>query len=315
MQDLQTTERTRLKRLPKRASYDRAVINPILDEAMFSHVAFVAGGQPYAIPTLHVRIGDRLYIHGSAASRMLRVAAEGVDICVTATLMDGLVLARSAFHHSMNYRAVMILGKATALENAEEKNQVLKALVDKIVPRRWDSVRWPTEQELSATSVLSVPIEEGSAKVRTGGPIDDEDDLSIPVWAGVIPLRTESLAPIPERDLAPSMAIPEHVAEYLTPAQRAGGVAHDGVPFEMHAGNVLISTDSARIDLGVVQSFLTSSYWAEGVTRAVMAKAIANSLCFGAYDGDSQIGLARVVTDYATFAYVADVFVLEKYRG
>jgi nitroimidazol reductase NimA-like FMN-containing flavoprotein (pyridoxamine 5'-phosphate oxidase superfamily) len=183
------TERTRVRRLPKRGAYDSETINSILDEAFVCHIGFVVDGQPYVIPTGFARIDNDLYIHGSSASRMLRSLAEGVQVCVTVTLVDGLVLARSAFHHSMNYRSVVILGKATLIEEPQEKDRAMEALTEHIVPGRWKDVRWPTELELKATSVLKVPIEEASAKIRTGGPVDDEEDYALPVWAGVVPCR------------------------------------------------------------------------------------------------------------------------------
>src|SRR5688572_3605601 len=182
------TERTRVKRLPDRGKYDRETIYPILDEAFICHVGFVVDGQPYVIPTGFSRIGDELYIHGSSASRMLRNLSQGIEMCVTVTLIDGLVLARSAFHHSVNYRSVVVLGKATPVEDADEKNKALEALTEHIVPGRWADVCWPTELELKATSVLKLPITEASAKVRVGGPKDDEEDYAMDVWAGVLPL-------------------------------------------------------------------------------------------------------------------------------
>lgn len=203
------TSRTRLKRLPKRGNYDRETINAILDEAIICHVGFVVDGQPYVIPTGYARVGDDLYIHGSAASRMLRELAEGVDVCVTVTLLDGLVLARSAFHHSMNYRSVVILGKATLVTDADEKYSALKALTEHFVPGRWPEVRWPNELELKATSVLKLPIAEASAKIRTGPPIDDDEDYAMDVWAGVLPLSLTPGEPIPDARLHPDTKPPK----------------------------------------------------------------------------------------------------------
>jgi uncharacterized protein len=218
------TARTRVKRLPKRASYDRAAINAILDTALVCHVGFALGGQPYVIPTLHVRIADRLYIHGSAASRMLGAAADGTPIAVTVTHIDGLVLARSAFHHSVNYRSVVILGTATLVTGFDEKFAVLKGLIDHVAPGRWDHIRHPNEKELAATSVLSIPIEEASAKVRTGDPIDDEADYAMPIWAGQIPIAANTLAPLADARLAASTPLPAHVTEYLLPANRGARI-------------------------------------------------------------------------------------------
>jgi len=203
---LPVTERTRLRRLPKRGSFDRGDVYRILDEAFVCHVAFVVDGQPYAIPTGYVRVGDAVYFHGSAASRMVRTLASGIDVCLTVTLIDGLVLARSAFHHSMNYRSVVILGKARFVDDRAEKAAALRAFTNHIVPDRWDALRPVTDQELAATSVLAIPIEEASAKVRTGPPVDDEEDLAWPVWAGVIPLTLERGTPMPDSHVPHGMA-------------------------------------------------------------------------------------------------------------
>ena len=208
------TERTRVRRLPKRGAYDSETINSILDEAFVCHIGFVVDGQPYVIPTGFARIDNDLYIHGSSASRMLRSLAEGVQVCVTVTLVDGLVLARSAFHHSMNYRSVVILGKATLIEEPQEKDRAMEALTEHIVPGRWKDVRWPTELELKATSVLKVPIEEASAKIRTGGPVDDEEDYTIDIWAGVLPLNLVSGQPIEDERLTQEIELPKYIQDY-----------------------------------------------------------------------------------------------------
>lgn len=208
------TDRTRVKRLPDRGHYGRETIYPILDEAFICHVGFVVDGQPYVVPTGFARIGDDLYIHGSAASRMLRSLANGVDVCVTVTLIDGLVLARSAFHHSINYRSVVILGKAELVEDAAEKNKALEAFTEHIVPGRWAEVRWPTEIELKATSVLKLPIEEASAKIRTGDPKDDEEDYAMNAWAGVLPLTLQPGIAIPDSRLAKETPVPDYISGY-----------------------------------------------------------------------------------------------------
>jgi nitroimidazol reductase NimA-like FMN-containing flavoprotein (pyridoxamine 5'-phosphate oxidase superfamily) len=214
------TERTRLKRIPKRASYDRETVNSILDTALVCHAGFAVGGQPYVIPTLHVRIADNLYIHGSAASRMLGEAASGTPMCVTVTHLDGVVLARSAFHHSVNYRSVVILGVATLVTAPDEKLAVMKGLIDHVAPGRWDLIRHPNAKELAATSVLSIPIAETSAKLRSGPPLDEEADYALPIWAGEIPLLTTSLAPVVDPRVDPSIPIPPHAANYRMPASR-----------------------------------------------------------------------------------------------
>jgi nitroimidazol reductase NimA-like FMN-containing flavoprotein (pyridoxamine 5'-phosphate oxidase superfamily) len=190
------TERTTLKRLPKRGVYDRQPVYAILDEGFVCHVGFVAEGKPVVIPTGYARVDDQLYIHGSQASRMLRTLKNGVDVCVTVTLIDGLVLARSAFHHSMNYRSVVVFGKAAAVEEPNAKLAALRALSEHMIPGRWDEVRQPTDQEMKATTVLSLPLEEVSAKVRSGPPLDDEEDYSLEVWAGVLPLKLIAEEPV-----------------------------------------------------------------------------------------------------------------------
>jgi len=208
------TERTRLKRLPKRGHFDRDTVYGILDEGFICHVGFAAEGKPVVIPTGYARVDDTLYIHGSQASRMLRMLSGGVDACVTVTIIDGLVLARSAFHHSMNYRSVVVFGRATLIEEREEKLAALLALSEHIVRGRWAEVREPTEQELRATTVLSLPLVEVSAKVRTGPPLDDEEDYAMPVWAGVVPLRLEAEEPIKDPRLTDGIKVPEYARNY-----------------------------------------------------------------------------------------------------
>ncbi len=181
--------RTKVKRHPERGAYDRATIDAILDEALFCHLGFEVDGQPYVIPTLHARVGDTLYIHGSAASRMLRHAATGARVCVTATLIDGLVLAKSVFNHSVNYRSVVVLGSPTLVEDDAEKLEALRAFTEHIAPGRWDEARQPGRKELKATWVASLPIDEASAKVRSGPVKDDPDDEGLDVWAGVVPIH------------------------------------------------------------------------------------------------------------------------------
>lgn len=208
------TARTRLRRLPKRGAFDRETIYSILDEGFICHVGFAVDGKPFVIPTGYARIGDRLVIHGSAASRMMRELAGGIDVCVTVTLIDGLVLARSAFHHSMNYRSVVVFGTAQLVTGEDEKMEALEALTEHIVPGRWPDVRWPTPLELKATTVLTLAVEEASAKVRTGDPIDDEEDYEMDVWAGVLPLEMKTGAPVNDTRLNEGIGIPAHVAGY-----------------------------------------------------------------------------------------------------
>jgi nitroimidazol reductase NimA-like FMN-containing flavoprotein (pyridoxamine 5'-phosphate oxidase superfamily) len=195
------TERTRVRRIPARGSYDRALVYSILDEGTVCHVGFAVDGQPYVIPTGYARLADEIFIHGSAASRMMRELGDGLDVCVTVTLVDGLVLSRSAFHHSMNYRSVVILGRARFLADPVEKMMAMRCFTNHIVPGRWEEVRLPSDQELKGSTVLALPLNEVSAKVRTGGPKEDEGDLSRPTWAGVVPLRTVRGEPQPAGDL------------------------------------------------------------------------------------------------------------------
>jgi nitroimidazol reductase NimA-like FMN-containing flavoprotein (pyridoxamine 5'-phosphate oxidase superfamily) len=208
------TPRTQVKRLPERGVYERAEIYKILDEGFLCHAGFVVDGQPFVIPTGYGRAGDKLYIHGSAASRMLRSLADGVKVCVTVTLVDGLVLARSAFHHSMNYRSVVVLGTATLVEDREQKLAALRAISEQIVPGRWDEVRQPNEQELKATKVLCLQLEEVSAKVRTGPPHDEREDYELPIWAGVLPLRLAQQAPVPDTENRPGVLLSRSIEKY-----------------------------------------------------------------------------------------------------
>ena len=208
------SERTQIKRLPKRGHYDRETVFKILDEAFVCHVGFVVDGQPYVIPTNFGRSGDTLYLHGSAASRMLRSLSEGIPVCVTVTLVDGLVLARSAFHHSVNYRSVVILGTAHLVSDPAEKMEALRLFTEHIMKGRWDDIRLPTDQELKGTTVLALPMEEVSAKVRTGGPVDDEEDYALPMWAGVLPLPVAAGEPIPDGRLNPKTEIPGYMKGY-----------------------------------------------------------------------------------------------------
>jgi len=214
MSQFTPTDRTQVKRLPKRGNYDRETVHNILDTGFVCHVGFSVDGQPYVIPTNYGRAGDTLYLHGSAASRMLKTLSEGVPVCVTVTHLDGLVLARSAFHHSVNYRSVVILGTARLVEAPAEKMEAMRIFTEHVMKGRWDDVRIPTEQELKATTVLSLPLEEVSAKVRTGGPIDDEEDYALPVWAGVLPLETVAKAPVPDSRLKKETPLPSYLKNF-----------------------------------------------------------------------------------------------------
>lgn len=205
------TKRTKLGRLPNRGSHEPETIHRILDAAFLAHVGFQMDVQTFVIPTLYGREADTLYLHGSAASRMLRGLDTGIPACVCVTIVDGLVLARSAFHHSMNYRSVVAFGTARQIEGAEEKTRALRIISEHVIAGRWSDVRGPSDKELKATAVLEFSIEEASAKIRTGPPLDDEEDYSLPVWAGVLPLRMEAKTPVPDPRLAASIKLPPYV--------------------------------------------------------------------------------------------------------
>jgi nitroimidazol reductase NimA-like FMN-containing flavoprotein (pyridoxamine 5'-phosphate oxidase superfamily) len=212
--DFPQTERTTLKRLPKRGVYDRRLVYGILDEGFICHVGFAVEGQPFVIPTGYARVDEQLFIHGSQVSRMLRTLSSGIDVCVSVTLVDGLVLARSAFHHSINYRSVVMFGRATLVDDREAKLAALFSFSEQVIPGRWNDVREPTEQELRATTVLALPLVEVSAKVRTGPPIDDDEDYALNVWAGVLPLKIAAGAPISDPRLPETTAPPSYTLKY-----------------------------------------------------------------------------------------------------
>jgi nitroimidazol reductase NimA-like FMN-containing flavoprotein (pyridoxamine 5'-phosphate oxidase superfamily) len=221
-EDFSPTARTTLRRLPKRGSFERETVYGILDEGFVCHVGFVVEGQPFVIPTAYGRKGDVLYIHGARASRMQKVLAAGADVCVTVTLVDGLVLARSAFHHSINYRSVVVFGRPRAVESEEEKTAALEAFTEHVMPGRWADVRRPNAQELAATTVLAIQLSEASAKVRTGPPVDDEEDYQLAVWAGVLPLGVEPGAPEADPRLPPGTPVPGYVEGFDLSKRNAG---------------------------------------------------------------------------------------------
>jgi len=208
------SQRTTVKRLARRGQYGHETINGIVDEALICHVGFVVHGSPVVIPTIHTRIGETLYFHGSAASRMLRSLRDGIEACVTVTLLDGLVMARSAFHHSMNYRSVVVMGKGREVIEREEKLRVLDALVEHVCAGRVRDVRPPNEAELRQTLVIAMPLTEASAKIRSGPPVDDEGDYSLPIWAGIIPLAVTPSSPIDDERLVGGLTVPEYAARY-----------------------------------------------------------------------------------------------------
>lgn len=211
---LQTSQRSKLRRIPKRGSQEKELIYNILDEALVAHVGFVTNNQPFVIPMAYGRQGDHLYLHGSPVSRLIKTLEQGVDVCFTVTILDGLVVARSLFHHSMNYRSVVLFGKAQLIEDEAEKMAALKAFTEHMISGRWQEARVPNVQELKATTVLALQIEEGSAKVRTGQPLDDEADYSLPIWAGQLPLQMTTGKPIADSRLRAEIKIPYNIANY-----------------------------------------------------------------------------------------------------
>jgi uncharacterized protein len=215
--------RTRVRQMAKRGVYDRRAIEAILDEGLICHVGFAVGGKPVVIPTAYGRHDATLYLHGSAASRMMTALAAGTEVCVTVTILDGLVLARSAFHHSMNYRSVVVYGQPRVVAGETEKLAALRALSDHLVPGRWGAVRPPTRRELRVTTVVALALDEASAKVRRGPPIDDEGDYELPVWAGVLPLKLEVGEPLRDDRLPEATLLPEHVRHYRRPGVRSPG--------------------------------------------------------------------------------------------
>jgi nitroimidazol reductase NimA-like FMN-containing flavoprotein (pyridoxamine 5'-phosphate oxidase superfamily) len=209
------TPRTTVRRHPERGAYDRATVRGILDAGFLCHAGFVDGDQPFVIPTLYCRVDDTLYLHGSPLSRMLGRLAEGIPLCVTVTHLDGIVLARSAFNSSINYRSVVVLGRGHLVEDDAEKRAATDALVEQVCPGRTRDARAPTEKELAATSVIAVPMDEASAKIRTGGPKDPSFDLHLPMWAGVVPLHLQVGDPVPDPELLPNTPVPDYLRTVL----------------------------------------------------------------------------------------------------
>jgi nitroimidazol reductase NimA-like FMN-containing flavoprotein (pyridoxamine 5'-phosphate oxidase superfamily)/GNAT superfamily N-acetyltransferase len=305
---LTPTTRTRIRRHPERAVPDRAALNALLDAGWLIHVSFLdEAAQPFVIPTSYVRMGDALYLHGAVASRLLRTGGAGAELCATVTLLDGLVLARSAFHHSMNYRSAVIFGRGRALEDEAHKRRVMAAFVDRLIPGRAEVVRPPDARELAQTTILELPLDEASVKVRTGPPIDREDDLELPVWAGVIPLAIGGGRPLPQPGVVGS-----------PPARTLAGPIppEDTPPVEGRHGAWVLSDDRARIDFARVASWLADAYWCRGIPRALVEEAARHSsLVVAAYDeAGQQIGYLRVVSDCTRFANVMDVYVAEPQR-
>jgi len=215
------SERSRVRRAPARAAYDRDTIDAILDEALVAHLGFAIDGHPYVIPTLHARVGDTVYVHGSAASRAIRALGAGAPACLTVTLLDGIVFARSAFHHSINYRSVVVLGEARPVANQTERAAALELFTERLAPGRWSEVRPPSAQELKGTRVLAIRLDEASAKARTGPPVDDDEDYALDVWAGMVPLAMTAGTPVADPRLAPGTA-PSPSVRCWEPTRRRG---------------------------------------------------------------------------------------------
>lgn len=215
MPEFEKTKENRIVRHPERASYDKEVIYQIIDEAIICHVAFVQHGRPFVIPTLHARQGNNILLHGATTSRLIQHAHSGAELCIAMTLLDGLVLARSVFSHSANYRSVVLFGRGTLIESDEAKLQALKSFTEHLISGRWQAVRKPSGPEMKATSVVSIPIDHASAKIRQGPPGDKEEDLHLPVWAGVVPFEQRAGAPLPDPGLAEGIQIPGHVLDFV----------------------------------------------------------------------------------------------------
>ncbi len=308
---LPLTPRTALKRHAERGSYDRSTIHDILDEALVCHVAAIVDGAPRVLPMAHARVADQLYLHGARANRLLGVLATGAPASVGVTLIDGVVFARSWFHHSMNFRSVALYGIGSEVCDGEEKLKALRALIEKAAPGRAAEARPPTPAELSSTLVVRFPIAEGSAKVRTGPPLDGAELFDDDCWAGELPLRIAALPAKGDPNLrpavAPSVAVGERARRLST---------HPFALYERERGDLSVSTDPARIDFSFVHRFLAAeSYWANGIDEARLRLAMSHSLSFGLYRGTDQIGFARVVTDVGRIAYLGDVFVAQNARG
>lgn len=219
MTDFQKTPKTKLKRIPQRGHYDQETVYQILDEALICHVGFAIDGEPFVIPTIHARMGDELLLHGAPASRMLKHISQGNPVCVTITLVDGLVLARSAFHHSMNYRSVVVFGTGRVVEAPKEKIQALNTFVEHVVPGRTNDARGANEKEMNGTLVVAIPIEEASAKIRTGPPVDDEEDYALPIWAGILPLSVTPQSAQADARLLAGVELPNYITDYQRPSR------------------------------------------------------------------------------------------------
>jgi nitroimidazol reductase NimA-like FMN-containing flavoprotein (pyridoxamine 5'-phosphate oxidase superfamily)/GNAT superfamily N-acetyltransferase len=306
MTTLKQTERTTLRRQPRRASADPAVVDAILADTLVCHVAVALESGPVVQPMAFARVDDLVYVHGATRNRLLTAIRDGAEACLCFTLLDGLVLARSAFHHSMNYRSLVLFGHGREVSGPEEKRRALGALVDHATRGRSAETRAPSAGELDATLVLAFSIDEGSAKLRQGPAEDLQSDLQLPHWAGVVPLATTAgrLEPaLPEQALPPSV---ERFALSRN-GLRCGGE---------HEGGLELTTDPSRMDLERIHHFLAEeSYWARGLTRQELVRAMQSSVCVGVFDGARQVAFCRLVTDFARHAWLGDVFVEPSHRG
>jgi nitroimidazol reductase NimA-like FMN-containing flavoprotein (pyridoxamine 5'-phosphate oxidase superfamily)/GNAT superfamily N-acetyltransferase len=306
---LTLTPRVRHKRRAQRGSHERALIHQILDDALVAHVAVQLPHGPCVLPMAHVRLGDALYFHGAPQNQTLSVLASGAPACVTVTLLDGLVFSREAFHHSVNYRSVVLFGGGSLVVDPDLKLNALRALIEHMAEGRWAEVTPPTAAEVESTLVVRFPIDEGSAKVRSGPPVDGPALSGRGLWGGVLPLRTSAEMPVPD-----ALELPGELPPSLLHTARRFGL---GVrtPYERRVGDLLLSTAPERLDTAAVHRFLSDeSYWARGVSLEAFRRSCEHSLCFGLYRGARQLAFARVVSDFARFAYLADVFVAEQER-
>jgi nitroimidazol reductase NimA-like FMN-containing flavoprotein (pyridoxamine 5'-phosphate oxidase superfamily)/GNAT superfamily N-acetyltransferase len=308
---LTPTERSTPRRRAARGSHERLLIDAILDEALVCHLGVSLEDGPHVLPTAHVRCGDRVYVHGARKNHLLAAAAQGIPATLTVTLIDGLVFSREAFHHSMNYRSVVLFGRASEVHDPGEKLSALRALVERTAPGRFDEVIAPTPEELASTLVLAFPIQEGSAKVRSGPPNDGAATAGRGIWAGVVPLALR--AGVPVADALDAVAPP--LSSAVRARTQALGLG-PRAPYERPIGELLVSTDPGRLDHALVHRFLSDeSYWASGVSAPDVRASCDQALCFGVYRGREQLAFARVITDFVRIAYLGDVFVVAEARG
>jgi len=312
---IETRERTddlsgptvRLKRHRERGSHERAAVYAIIDEALLAHVAFTVDGVAMTLPTAHARIGDQLYLHGARANRMLCSIDATRRASATFTLIDGLVLARTAFHHSMNFRSALVIGTASEVTDLDEKKLALRALIEHMAKGRMNELGEPTGAELQQTLVIRLSIEEASAKQRSGDPLDAPGDLDLDVWAGTVPLTLTAGPPQPDPALRPDQSFSAAAATRALPRPEL---------VEKSFEEFVLSTDPTRLQFEYIYRFLSEdSYWAKGLTREQLRHSMQRSLCVGAYRGEQQVGFARVLSDGTRFSYLGDVFVDSTLRG